>query len=265
MAATHFIDLGDLTLRYAVEGPAHGDPVVFIHALGCDQDLWSGIADELCSRHRVIRYDLRGHGLSDCGLAEYTVEDHARDLDQLLAKLAVAQATIIGASVGGLIAQAFARLHPERVSRLVLCATGARLGSPESWSERIAQVRADGLEGVADHILGRWFAPGFSAREPALHRGCRNRLVRTPVEGYLATCAALRDADLRDTAATIRVPTLVISGECDIAAPPERGRELAGLLPAATFAMIPGAGHLPSLENPAAVLALLVPFLNSHP
>ena len=245
-------------------GPAQGEPIVFIHALGGDLDLWDNVATPLAAQRRVFRYDLRGHGLSDCGPPECTVEDHARDLGQLLEKLAVIQAVIVGVSVGGLIAQAFARLFPDRVSRLVLCATGARLGSRESWSERIAQVRADGLEGMADRILARWFAPGFAAREPALHRGCRNRLVRTPIEGYLATCAALRDADLRDTAAAIPTPALVISGECDIAAPPERGRELAGLLPTATFAMIPGVGHLPPLENPAAVLGLLTPFLSAR-
>jgi len=200
-----FTTISDLTLHHVSMGPtipgSTGETLVFIHALGCDLHLWRPVAATFTPRHRVIRYDLRGHGLSDCGPPECSLDDHVRDLLGLLDRMAVPSATLIGVSVGGLIALAAALRHPARIRRIVLCSTTPRLGTRESWIEQMGAVRAQGLEAMADAILGRWFMPEFAARERAVVRGFRNRLTRTPVEGYLATCAALRDANLRAQAA----------------------------------------------------------------
>lgn len=265
MTRSPFATVADVTLHQVSTGPsvpgANGVPLVFLHALGCDLHLWEEVAAAFVGRHRVVRYDLRGHGLSDCGPAECTIEDHVRDLIGLLDRSSLPAVTLVGISVGGLVALAAALRHPARVRRVVLCAAAARIGTRESWTARIDAVRAQGLEGMADAILARWFAPEFAAREPAVVRGFRNRLTRTPVAGYLATCAALRDANFRDVAAGLRVPALVISGERDLVVPPAVGRELTDILPDAHWSLINGAAHLPPVEQPAATVTAISRFL----
>lgn len=243
-------------------GGASDKPLVFIHALGCDLHLWETVAASLTARHRVVRYDLRGHGLSDCGPPESTIDDHVRDLFGLLDRLGIPSATLIGSSVGGLIALSAALRHPSRVRRIVLCTSGARIGTRESWTEHISAVRAQGLVPLADAILARWFRREFGASEPAVVRGYRNRLTRTPAAGYLAVCAALRDADLRVIAAELRVPALVLSGEHDVVVPPAIGRELVDILPDAHWVLIPACAHLPPVEQPAATAAAIARFLS---
>jgi 3-oxoadipate enol-lactonase len=262
-ASGRFVPAGEVTLHYADTGAADLPTLVLLHALGCDLNVWSAVEPAFASTHRVVAYDLRGHGLSDCGPAECTLADHARDLDALLTQLGITSATLAGISVGGMIALETALRFPTRVRSLVLCATGARLGTRESWNERILAVRERGLEAIADAILARWFAADFATREPATFRGHRNRLTRTPAAGYLATCVALREADLRERLGEIRVPALVLSGEHDVAAPPAIGRALADGLPDARFELIRGTAHLPPVEQPAATIAAMAAFLKS--
>jgi 3-oxoadipate enol-lactonase len=259
---TRFVTGNGVTLRCTDEGAREGEAIVFIHSLGCDLHLWDTVAAAFAPRHRVVRYDLRGHGCSEVAGAESTLDDQVRDLIALLDALGVVRAMLVGISVGGLIAQGAALAVPARFSRLVLCSTGARVGSVESWNERMQKVRQAGLEGIADIALARWFAPGFIEREPALARGLRTVLVRTPVAGYLAVAAALRDADLRGAVGRLRLPTLVLTGEHDPATPPQLGLELANLIPGARFALINHAAHLPPVEQPAAMVTQLTSFLS---
>lgn len=265
MTRSPFLTVSDVTLHHVSAGPtspgATGEPLLFLHALGCNLRLWENVVAAFVPRHRVVRYDLRGHGLSDCGPPEATIDDHVRDLLGLMDRLSIPSATLVGISVGGQIALAAALRHPARVRRLVLCATAARIRTRESWIERMNLVRAEGLDAVADTILGRWVMPEFATREPAVVRGLRNGLTRTPVAGYLATCATLRDTDLRASAEGLRVPALVLSGERDVAVPPAVGRELADVLPDAHWQVLSGCAHLPPVEQPAAMVAAIAAFL----
>lgn len=260
-----FSTISDVTLHHVTAGPTvavgTGEPLVFLHSLGCDLHLWEAVAAVFTPRHRVVRYDLRGHGLSDCGPPECSIDDHVRDLIGLLDRLGIPSATLIGCSVGGLIALAAGLRHPQRVRRLVLAASAARIGTRESWMERIEAVRTQGLEGIADTILARWFTPGFLSREAAVVRGFRNRLTRTPAAGYLATCAALRDADLRERAADLRAPALVLSGEYDQVVPSGTGRVVADRLPDAHWQLISGSAQLMPVEQPLATAAAIQRFL----
>ena len=257
-----------LPLHHVSAGPtvpgAGGEPLIFIHGLGCDLSLWETVAATFEPRHRVVRYDLRGHGLSECGPAEATIDDHVHDLTALLDRLAIPRATLIGISVGGMIALATALRNPARVRKLVLCATAARIRTRESWTERMNLVRTQGLEAVADMILGRWVMPEFAAREPAAVRALRASLARTPVAGYLAMCATLRDTNLRARAEGLRLPALVLSGQHDVVVPPAVGRELADILPDAHWQVLKGCAHLPVVEQPAAVTAAITRFLTER-
>ena len=256
-----FITANQITLHYIADDAQAGTPLVFINSLGTNLHLWDALVPCLFAHLRLVRYDKRGHGLSDTPPAPYTIRDHSDDLAALLDRLEIETAIVIGISVGGLIAMDYAVQDPGRVQALVLCDTAPRIGTPEGWSERIQAVREKGLPEMAGTIMGRWFAPTFVGQSPADYRGFTNMLLQTPVEGYLGTCAALRDADLYKEVSQINVPTLLLCGAQDISTPPDLMREWAGALPNASFQVIDGAAHLPCVEQPEATAAAIKQFL----
>ena len=255
-----FLRIGDSVHHYQAHGPKEKPAVVFSNSLGSDLRIWDGVAARLLPHCHVIRYDLRGHGLSEASTPPYSVADLARDVGALLDGLEIRAAVICGVSVGGMIAQAVALNHPERVRALVLSDTGARIGSAAAWQQRIDKVRADGVDSLVDMTMERWFAAGFRERREADVRGYSLMLRQTSADGYIGTCAALRDADFRSTAVQIKQPTLVLCGAKDIATPAETGRELANLIPGAQFSLIENAAHLPCVEQPDAVFERMMQF-----
>lgn len=256
-----FTSIDSVTLHYAIEGSQTGTPLVFINSLGSSLHLWDLVTPHLAKRAPIIRYDKRGHGLSDCPPGPYTLADHANDLAGLLDYLQIDEAILIGISVGGMIALTYALAQPRRVKALVLCDTGAQIGTPELWNSRMEAIRQQGMAATAASILARWFTPGFAQQQPATYQGYANMLARTSVEGYIATCAALREADLRTTASAIQTPTLVLCGTEDLSTPPALGQALATQLKNARFALIDSAAHLPCIEQPAALAAQIEHFL----
>lgn len=261
MSAMKFVSVSGITLHYARDGLEAGVPLVFLNSLGGDLRIWDKLIPHFAGRFSIIRHDKRGHGLSDCPPGPYTIRDHANDLAGLLEHLQVKQAIVVGISVGGMIALDYAINHAQTVRALILCDTAAKIGTAEFWNERIAGIQENGLDGMAETILGRWFAPTFSARHPAEYQGYYNMLTRMPVAGYIATCQALRDADLRQLVGTIKAKTLVLCGSEDLATPPQLGRELAETLPEARFELIEKAAHHPCIEQPEAMAAKIDRFL----
>lgn len=263
-----FVTVDGITLHYALEGgfadAASGTPLVFVNSLGTDLRIWDGMLSSFAGTFPIIRYDKRGHGLSDAPAGPYTIGQHTDDLSALLGHLGVDEAIVVGISVGGMIALDFAARNSDTVSALVLCDTAAKIGTASGWNERIHSVREQGLGQMAETILARWFAPSFSRERPAEYRGYRNMLARSPRDGYVATCEALRDADLRESVSAIQANTLVLCGEEDPSTPPAVIRELAGRLPSAQFDVIPGAAHLPCIEQPAAMAARINRFLQEN-
>lgn len=260
----NFVSVAGVTLHYRLDGQPAGPALVFLNSLGTDLRLWDDLIPYFAGRFRLIRTDKRGHGLSDCPPGPYSFNDYANDLRGLLDTLAVEQAILIGDSVGGMIALAYALAHPTQVKGLVLCDTAAKIGTPEMWNERIDALRQYGLADLAAVILDRWFSPGFRESRPAAYQGYRNMLVRTPLAGYIAACEAIRDTDLRPAVASLQMPALVLCGAEDAATPPDLVRGLAEALPQARFELIAGAGHLPSLEQPAALAEAIDGFLQEN-
>ncbi len=153
---------------------------------------------------------------------------------------------------------------PERVDRLVLCCTSAQLGPRESWLERAAIVRADGVEAVADAVLERWFTPGFARAHPEVIERMRAQLIATPREGYAGCCEAIAAMDLTGDLASITAPTLVISAADDPSIPPEHGRRIAELVRGARFELVEDARHIANVEQPTVVTALIERFLSNE-
>jgi len=243
------------------EGPRDGPVVVFANSLGTDLRIWDQVISALPEGLRIIRYDKRGHGLSDLSPTAMTIDDLAGDAEALMDALGVQGATFVGLSIGGLIGQALAAKRPDLVGRLALMDTAAKIGSAEMWNERILAVRESGIEGMADGILARWFGPGFRTARADEYAIWRNMLTRTPLEGYLACCAAIAAADYTTSTAKLAMPVMAMVGAEDGATPPDLVRATAELC-GADCHVIGGAGHLPCVEEPGEIAALIAGFMN---
>ncbi|KFG70887.1 3-oxoadipate enol-lactonase [Microvirga sp. BSC39] len=252
-----FARVNDIVLHYQVLGASNGTSLVFINSLGSDLRIWQEVAPGLAERFRVILYDKRGHGLSDAPSTPYTIDEHTDDLLALLDHLGAERASLVGLSVGGMIAQRMAVRAPGRVQSITLCCTAAKIGTPELWADRIGAVETGGIEPIAGNVLQRWFTPLFRETRADELAGWRNMLVRTPAHGYAGTCAAIRDADLRPDAGRIAVPTLCVAGDQDGSTPADIVKGTADLIPGARFALIEGAGHIPCVEKPAELSRLI--------
>lgn len=254
-----FADLGDIRLHYRIDGDPDGAPVVFANSLGTDLRLWDPILPYLPVGLKLIRYDKRGHGLSDAPDAPYTMGALVRDVERLLDMLEVRDAMFVGLSIGGMIGQGLAVKRLDLVRALVLSNTGAKIGTKEMWDQRIAAVLSDGIESLADPVMERWFSRGF--RETPELGLWRNMLVRQPVQGYAGCSAAISGTDFYTPTSGLRLPCLGIAGDEDGATPPDLVRETVDLIPGSQFHLIRKAGHLPCVEQPENYAARLVQFL----
>jgi 3-oxoadipate enol-lactonase len=196
-------------------------PLLLINSIGATKEvLWSRQVPALSKHFRVITYDARGHGQSPVPPGEYSLDDLGRDAVAVLDAAGVDTAHVCGISMGGITGLWLGIHAAARVRSLVVANTAARIGSLQSWTDRIALVKAEGLAGVAAQAMPRWFTPAFHQREPETISQFRAMVESIRPDGYLGCCAALRDGDLRDAIATITCPTLAIAGAEDILTPP---------------------------------------------
>lgn len=256
-----FISVSGATLNCVVDGPDHGNSLVFVNPMGTDLRVWDDVVDLLPGQLRIVRYDKRGHGLSDTPLEPFSIRDHSNDLAGVMDHFGISETILVASSIGGMIAIGFAAVRPQRVQALVLSDTAAKIGTVDYWNERINNIREKGLASMLDVILSRWFAADFQQKHPVAYQGYANLLARTDLEGYLACCAAIRDADLRDAVPGIICPTLVLCGAEDASTPPDLVRGLADGLENSRFQLVPGAGHTPSVEQPEAMATAITGFL----
>ena len=252
-------DLGDVQLHYRVDGDPDGAPVVFANSLGTDLRLWDAVLPLLPAGLKLVRYDLRGHGLSSVPPAPYSMGALIRDAEQLLDLLEIRDCVFVGLSIGGMIAQGLAVKRLDQIRALVLSNTAAKIGTTDMWQQRIDAVNADGIEPLTDGVMERWSARDFrAAPEIALWRAML--MQQSPV-GYAGCCAAIAGTDFYTPTSGLRLPTLGIAGSEDGATPPDLVRETIDLIPGSSFSLIRKAGHLPCVEQPIEYAALLSTFL----
>jgi 3-oxoadipate enol-lactonase len=251
------------TISYDVHGPAGAPPVLFMNSIGTRRELWDRQRRGLETAYRVIQYDARGHGQSSVLPGDYTITQLAQDALAILDAEQLAEAQICGISLGGLTALWLGVHAAERVRSLVLANTGARIGSVESWTARIALVRNGGMKAVADLAMPLWFTDAYRAREAATVQQFRGMVESCPVDGYLGCCAALRDEDLREALGSVRCPVLAVAGSVDRATPPELLQFVHERIPRSRLVTLE-AGHLSNVEQDAAFNASLSAFLAAH-
>jgi 3-oxoadipate enol-lactonase len=247
-------------IAYLDEGPRPAPALLLSNSLGATVELWRQQVGPWSRALRVIRYDTRGHGRSPLLPGEPTLERLGRDALAVLDAAGVARAHVCGLSLGGMTAMWLARHAPQRVGRLVLANTAARLGTVAGWEQRRREVQEQGMDAIAESGLReRWFTPGFDRRSPTAV-ATRAMLAACPPQGYLGGCAALRDADLGPELAAITAPTLVVVGSQDRVTPPADGETLRRGIPGARLVTLEAA-HLSNLEQPEAFTAAVLEFL----
>lgn len=253
--------LADIRTHYADEGPKDAPTVLFANSLGTDFRLWDGVVDRLPDTLRIIRYDKRGHGLTTAPDGPYFMGDLVKDAGRLLDHLAAKDVVVVGLSIGGFIAQGLAAERLDIVRAMVLSNTAAKIGTHQMWDERVAQVRAKGIEALADATMERWFSKAFRAENPDTVEAFRNMMTRQPLEGYAGCAAAIGESDLYESTARLKLPTLGIAGSEDGSTPPDMVRETTDLVAGSKFHLIRGSGHLPCVDNPDTYADVLVGFL----
>jgi 3-oxoadipate enol-lactonase len=205
--------------HYELVGPHDAPVLVLSHALGTNLTLWDQQVEALRCSFRVIRFDTRGHGKSAAPGGPYTLSLLASDIVTLLDELGVSRVHFCGVSMGGLIGQYLAVHHPERIARLVLSNTAAKIGNAEKWNRRIQLVAEAGMPAVFGEVLDGWFSAPFRDLHPPIVDSLARALKATAPEGYIGCCQALRDADLSQHLERVQAPTLVIAGTEDQATP----------------------------------------------
>jgi 3-oxoadipate enol-lactonase len=241
-----------------------GPPVVLLHGLGWDSSLWFPTLTQLATRHRAIAGDTRGHGDSDKPEGPYSIAQLAEDWATLLDHLRVREATLVGLSQGGMVAQALAITRPDLVARLVLVATSCRShpDAKANMEARVAALADAGPEAAAQVAAASIFSAAWRRQNPEqlarfLHWRCL-----APTEPLTAAMRAVYDYDLSRGLPGIRVPTLVVAGTGDTLIPPAASQQIADLIPGAELHLLPDVGHIIPVEAPNAFARLLQDFLH---
>jgi 3-oxoadipate enol-lactonase len=243
-----FVELRDARIHYVLEGPPEASVLAFSNSLGTNYSMWDPLAQELRKDFRILRYDTRGHGQSSVTPGPYSIEQLGKDVLGLLDALRLNRVHFCGLSMGAMIGMWLGANAPDRLGKLVLCNTAAKIGTPEIWNARLEMVRKEGMKTVASNVVERWFSPAFRTKDPATVAVAQQMLEETNPEGYAACCAAVRDFDYREKLGGIRAPTLVISGTHDPVTPPADGQFLAKHIQSGQYAEL-NAAHLSNMED----------------
>lgn len=258
-----FVKLAEGDLHYQLEGPEGAPVLVLSNSLGTDLHMWDKQIAAFTRHFRVLRMDTRGHGRSLVTEGPYSIEQLGRDVVALLDALDIQRAHFCGLSMGGLIGQWLGINAGERLHKLVVCNTAAKIGEPSVWNPRIETVLRDGqaaMVALRDASIARWFTADFAEAHPDQAKLITDMLAATSPQGYAANCAAVRDADFREQLGAIKVPTLVIAGSEDAVTPPSGGHFIQHNVAGAEYAEF-YAAHLSNVQAGDAFSARVVEFL----
>ena len=250
-------------LNYRLDGPQGAPVLVLSNSLGTDLGMWDAQIPAFTEHFQVLRYDTRGHGQSLVSEGPYSIEQLGRDVLALLDALHIERAHFCGLSMGGLIGQWLGIHAGERLNKLVVCNTAAKIGEPSVWNPRIEMVLRDGpaaMAGLRDASIARWFTEDYAQAHPEQVKRITDMLAATSPQGYAANCAAVRDADFRDQLGAIKVPLLIIAGTEDAVTPPSGSHYIQEHVPGAQYAEF-YAAHLSSVQAGDAFSQRVLAFL----
>jgi 3-oxoadipate enol-lactonase len=259
------IKANGIQMNYELSGKKNSSVVILSHSLGCSLTMWDPQMDALEPYFQVLRYDIRGHGRSEAPPGPYTPELLAKDIIALLDALEIDKVHWVGLSMGGMIGQAVALNHADRLKSLALCDTTAII-PPEAqplWQERIDAVREKGIESQMELTMERYFTPSFLKLNPPILGAIRKQFLATPAEGYLGCVEAIRRLNFLERLSTIKISTLIMVGEDDPGTPVSASQAIHKQISNSRLIIIRSARHLPNVEQPDAFNTNLVSFLKS--
>ncbi|MFZ0299507.1 MAG: 3-oxoadipate enol-lactonase [Candidatus Sulfotelmatobacter sp.] len=250
---------------YRLQGNAGRPVLILSHSISTDHAMWDLQVEGLLPYFQILCYDTRGHGASEATAGEYSVEMLGKDVLALADSLKVSQFAFCGLSLGGAIGQWVAVHAPQRVTHLVLANTSPQFAPRANWETRIGAVLKGGMSAVVDLAMQRFFSPDTLAKQNPHVASIRSVFLGTDPVGYLGCCAALRDMNHEDLIKQIKAPTLVISGDRDVATPwSGHGERLAQEIPGAKAIHL-AAAHLSNIEQPHSFTTALLEFLLPRP
>lgn len=256
--------MNTVALHHREQGNRDGPPVLLAPSLGTTMAMWDELAAALGRRHRVVRFDTRGHGGSPVPDGPYSTDDLAGDVLALADRMEIDRFAFVGISLGGATAQTLALRAPERLTSMVLCCTGPSFGDPANWHQRAADVRSEGMGWLVQPTKGRWFTADFPHREPDRAKELLDQIATTPPEGYAGCCEALASFDATGALGEISVPTRVIAGADDPVTPPPVGETLRDGIPGADLVVIDDAAHIANVAQPETFNAAVLEHLDKQ-
>jgi 3-oxoadipate enol-lactonase len=209
------IDADGCRIHVAVDGPESAPALMLSNSLGADLHMWDAQVPAFTRHFRLVRYDRRGHGRSDAPKGPYSMERFGRDVLAVLDALKIKKTHWCGLSMGGMVGMWLGTNAPDRIERLVLSNTSSGFASPAAWEDRIKLVSEKGVAPLGPLTMERWFTQGFRARHPDTVKAILETFLKTPADGYLGCCYAIRDMDQRESIRNIAAPTLIIAGRHD--------------------------------------------------
>jgi 3-oxoadipate enol-lactonase len=257
------ITANGISVNYTLDGPASAPVVTLSHSLATDLSMWDPQMKALTARHRVLRYDTRGHGGTDAPAGAYTLEQLAEDARALLRALGIARTHWIGLSMGGMIGQTLALAAPDLFLSLSLCDTSSRIPAEAKplWQERIKTAETQGMEPLVEPTIGRWFTAPFREQRKDVVDRVRAMIRATNPRGYAGCCHAISALDLTDRLGAIKLPTLVVVGEEDQGTPVAASRAIQERIAGSRLEILPSAAHLANVEQPDAFTTAVTSFL----
>ena len=255
-------------IYFDLTGPTDGPVVCFTHSLASDSGMWAEqVPGLLAEGYRVLRLDMRGHGGSDPVEGDYTMAAMADDVAMALDTLGIPKVQYIGLSIGGMIGQAFAIRHGDKLISAMWCDTMPKTpdGAAGAWGPRIDAVKGAGsVAPLADPTMERWFTDAFKPRAPGRWREIRDTIAGTTATGYLGCAAAILNYDFMADLPSVKTPTLVVCGDQDEGTPPAANKLIAETVPGARYEEIANARHFPNVEHPDVFNAIMMPWLAQH-
>lgn len=257
------VETNGIQTNYELSGRADAPVVVLSHSLGSSLEMWNPQIEPLSKHFKVLRYDTRGHGASDVPPEGYTLEDMTRDAVGLLDALNIDTVYWVGLSMGGMIGQALALNHANRIRRMALCDTAAVIPDDAQpiWQERIEAAKQDGLEALVEGTLERWFTPAYYESNPPEVQLIRKLFLATPLAGYLGCSEAIRKLNYLDQLSEIKIPTLIIVGEEDFGTPVEAAEAMHARIAGSKLEILPSAAHLSNIQQAGRFNEALLGFL----
>lgn len=254
---------GEAAPNYRIDGD--GPPITLIHGVGSYLESWDGVIAALGGGYLFLRYDLRGHGASPKLPGPYHIDDFVGDLRDLLDGQDIDRTHLAGFSLGGLIAQAFALTHPDRLRSLTLISTVAGRTDAEKTAvqQRAATLAEKGAGTHLTEAVDRWFTEEFVASRPDVLEERRRRSLNNDPDCYAAAYRVLADTDLADRLPEIKTPTLVMTGENDVGSTPRMAQLIADRVPDSRLHIFPRLKHSVLLEAPDQVAVQMGPFLET--